>query len=142
MLLKLWTYPLEHSQKVRCINSTFVFPANVSISKLRICCFFSWLFCQELIQTYGGINRYLLTTQVSRIFLYRLIIFTKALLFTILSKNLNRNFTWQYCCFENLSIFSIKWWTKRTFWKLSTCMADGAMSSIILVKPLTPILLY
>ena len=53
---KLWTYPLEHSQKVRCINSIF--------------CFFSRFLCQELIQTYRGINRYLLTTQVSRIFLY------------------------------------------------------------------------
>ena len=48
--------------------------------------------------------------------------FIKSLLFTILSHSLNENSTWQYCCVKkNLSNFSIKWWTKRIFWKWLTC---------------------
>ena len=46
---------------------------------------------------------------------YRLIMFRKSFYFTNLS-----NSTWQYCSVEKSVKFSIKWWTKRTFWKLLT----------------------
>ena len=52
---------------------------------------------------------------------YRLIIFRKSLLFTLLTKNLNKNSTRQHYCVEKSVKLFKKKCTKRTFWKLITC---------------------